>query len=68
MWKNGRSKLFFLKFVLETQLAPPSTPSSLMDSIASLKVKTTEGEGVGACSLARNISGVERHVRTPKWD
>jgi hypothetical protein len=32
-------------------------PSSLMDSIASLKVKTMEGEGVGARSLACNTSG-----------
>jgi len=33
-----------------------------MDSIASPKVKTTKREGVGAHSLAHNISGVERHV------
>jgi len=30
-----------------------------MDSIASPKGKTMEGEGVGACSLVRNISGVK---------
>jgi hypothetical protein len=33
--------------------------SSLMDSTASPKVKTTEGERVGARSLTRSISGVE---------
>jgi len=33
--------------------------SSLMDSTVSPKVKTTEGEGVGACSLACNTLGVE---------
>jgi hypothetical protein len=37
-------------------------PSSLMDSTMSAKVKTSEGEGVGAHSLACNISGVEGHV------
>jgi hypothetical protein len=31
-------------------------PSSLMDSTLSPNVKTIEGEGVGACSLARSIS------------
>jgi len=33
-----------------------------MDSTMSLKVKTTEGEGVGARSLARNTSGVKGRV------
>ncbi len=33
--------------------------SSLMDSIASPKVKTMEGEGVGARSLACSTAGVE---------
>jgi len=33
-----------------------------MDSITNPKVKTTEGEGIRACSLARNISGIEGHV------
>jgi len=37
-------------------------PSSLMDSTMSLKVKTTEGEGVRAHSLARNTSGVKGRV------
>jgi hypothetical protein len=34
-----------------------------MDSIASLKVKTTKGERVGVGSLIRNILGVEGHAR-----
>jgi hypothetical protein len=40
--------------------------SSLMDSIVSPKMKTTE-RGVGAHSLARNTSGVEGHVGTLGW-
>jgi len=36
-----------------------------MDSIVSLKVKTTEGKGVGVHFLACNISGVERHAGVP---
>jgi hypothetical protein len=42
-------------------------PSSLMDSTMSPKLKTTEGERVGACSLARNTSGVEGRVGAPGW-
>jgi len=37
-----------------------------MDSTASPKVKITEEEGVGACSLACRTSRVERHVGTPR--
>ncbi len=43
-------------------------PSSLMDSITSLHVKIAEGEGVGARSLACNISGVEGHARASGWE
>jgi len=43
-------------------------PSSLMDSTASPKVKTTEGKGVGAHSLAHSISGVEVFARASGWD
>jgi hypothetical protein len=39
-----------------------------MDSIANPKVNITEGKGVGAHSLARNISRVEGHVGAPGWD
>ncbi len=39
-------------------------PNSLMDSIASLKVKTTKGEGVGARSLAHSTLGVKGHAGT----
>jgi len=39
-----------------------------MDSIASPMVKTMEGKGVGACSLARSTSGVKGRVGAPKWD
>jgi len=42
--------------------------SSLMESIMSPKVKTLKGKGIGACSLARNTSGVEGCARVPGWD
>ncbi len=38
-----------------------------MDSIANLKVKTIEGKGIGAGSLARSTLGVEMHVGAPGW-
>jgi hypothetical protein len=41
---------------------------SLMDLNVSLKWKTTEKQGVGACSLARNTLGVEECARAPGWD
>jgi hypothetical protein len=34
-----------------------------MDLIANPKVKETKGEGIKVYSLARNILGVEGHVR-----
>jgi hypothetical protein len=40
---------------------------SLMDSTASPKVKTTEGERVAVRSLARNTSGVEGRARVSGW-
>jgi len=39
-----------------------------VDLTASPKKKTTEGEGIGARSLAPNISGVEGRVGVPRWD
>jgi hypothetical protein len=41
-------------------------PSSFMDSTTSPNVKIVEGEGVGACSLACNTSGVEGVLEL--WD
>jgi hypothetical protein len=41
--------------------------SSLIDSIASLKVMTIEGEGVGARSLAHSTLRVEGRAGTPGW-
>jgi hypothetical protein len=38
-----------------------------MDSIASPKMKTSKREGVGARSLAHNISGVEGRVGALGW-
>ncbi len=39
-------------------------PDSLMDLTSSPKVKTTEGEKIGARSLARNTSRVQGRVGT----
>jgi len=39
-----------------------------MHSTLNPKVKTMEGKGVGARSLAHNISGVEGCVGVPGWD
>jgi len=38
-----------------------------MDSNMNPKIKTMEGEKVGAFSLTCNTSGVERHVGTSGW-
>jgi hypothetical protein len=43
-------------------------PNSLMDSIASPKVKTSEAEEVGVRFLAHSTSGVEGHAGAPGWD
>jgi hypothetical protein len=40
----------------------------LMDSAASPKKKTSEGEGIGVCSLAHNTSKVEGRAGTLGWD
>jgi len=39
-----------------------------MDSIASPKVKTMEGKGVGVRSLARSTSRVEGRAGVSGWD
>ncbi len=41
-------------------------PSSLMDSIVSPKVKITEGERVGARSMACSTLKVEGHAGVPR--
>jgi hypothetical protein len=46
---------------------PNAPPSSLMDSTTSPKMKTLEGEGIGARSLAYNTSEVEGCAGTPGW-
>ncbi len=46
-------------FELDTIIIDDTPPSSLMDSIVNPKMKTMEGEGVGARSLARSTSRVE---------
>jgi hypothetical protein len=56
----GGDKHYHFRFTLE---APPSY---LMDSIASPKLKITKGEGIGARSLVRSISGVEGVLEL--WD
>jgi len=39
-----------------------------MNSTTNPKVKTIEGEGVGACSLIHSTSEVEGHVGASGWD
>jgi hypothetical protein len=43
------------------------TPKFLDGLTASPKVKIVEGEGVGACSMARNASKVEGCAWAPGW-
>jgi hypothetical protein len=62
-----KMKLFAMVFHY-LHVAPDAPPSSLMDSIASPKVKTTEGEGIGARSLAYNTLGIKRRVGALGWD
>jgi len=45
-----------------------TTPSSLLDSTMSPKVKTMEGERVGVHSLVNNTSGVEGCAGALGWD
>jgi len=45
---------------------PEAPPSSLVESISNLKLKTIEGEGIRARSLVRNTSGVEGVLEL--WD
>ncbi len=51
-----------------TSLFTNAPPSFSMDSIASPKVKTAEGKGIGARSLACNILGVEGRAGALGWD
>jgi hypothetical protein len=51
--------------MVERRRINDAPPSSLMDSIASPKVKTMEEEIVGAHSLAHNTLGVEGHAGAP---
>jgi hypothetical protein len=54
--------------IVHSQGLSDTPPSSLMDSNMNPKVKTMEGEGVGARSLARNTLGVKGRVGAPGWD
>jgi hypothetical protein len=51
-------------FVIVTTKAPPN---SLMDSTTNPKMKTSEGKGVGRCSLTCSTSWVEGRVGTLGW-
>jgi len=67
MEKSAHALSFVSAIVM--RIAYANAPSSsLMDSTTSPKKKTTEGEGVGVCSLAHNTLGVEGRVGAPKWD
>jgi hypothetical protein len=72
----NRPKLFFIttlakhNYLLSKSfgMGCDTSPSSLMDSTTSLKVKIAKGEGVRVCSLAHNTSGVEGRFGAPRWD
>ncbi len=59
--------LSHVKVIMERYFGCDASPDSLMDSIASPKVKTIEGEGVGARSLACSTLGVEGHAGVSGW-
>jgi len=61
----GVDKLSLWATILRMCDAPQS---SLMDSTASLKRKTTKRDGVGVRSLAGNISRVDGCAGVPRWD
>jgi hypothetical protein len=64
----NRINIVVLHYTFKKSIRLSDTPpSSVMDSVASPKVKTMEGEGVRACSLACNTLGVEGCVGAPKW-
>jgi hypothetical protein len=41
---------------------------SLIDSKCEFEVKTTEEQGIGACSLAHSTLRGRGHAGTPGWD
>jgi len=61
--QDGGKILLCIKYGQNVSDAPPS---SLMDSIASPKVKTMEGKKVGACFLARSTSRLEMCAGVPR--
>jgi len=71
LWFLHQGNCYHTQFILLGQIQMFMfmwrTPNSSIFSTASPKVKIVKGQGVGACSLARNISGVTRHVGTPRW-
>jgi len=59
-------KLFScIPFVYAQKIQYDAPPRSLMDSIANPKVKTTEGERIGAHSLPRSTLRVEGRAEAP---
>jgi hypothetical protein len=68
MIENIKSKMYVISICKVIKYFINDTPpSSLMVATGSPKVKTAE-EGVGSCSLAHNISGVEGCAGTLGWD
>jgi hypothetical protein len=61
--------MFIMLRVRRLEVALDDAPlSSLMDSTASLKMKTTKRERVGAHSLVRSTLGVEGRTGAPRCD
>jgi hypothetical protein len=67
MWKKKHCKEI-RKNPKQFCIVYDTPPSSLMDSIVAPKVKTLEGEGVGARSLVHNTLGVQGCVGALGWD
>jgi hypothetical protein len=67
MEKGARALSFVSAIVMRIAYAN-APPSSLMDLAANPNKKITEGEGVGARSLAHNTSGVEGRAGALRCD
>ncbi len=66
LWENNINVVLLGK-VVESWTLDDTSPNSLIDSIASPKMKTMEGKIVEVRSLARNTLGGEGCARVLGW-
>ncbi len=66
LWENNISVVLLGK-VIKFRTLDDAPPNSLIDSIVSPKVKTTEGKRVGVHFLIRCTSGVKRCAGALGW-